>query len=145
MRLDYFDRSFGAPRGVLANTIDAPDRTRSVFVGGTFAATRIRRFDEVQGINTLRFVEDLELSTVASIDLGVTRFELDDDDAQLQPTGTVSFRDTRALSSTTYVSTSAGATARIRAGEAVGWSASCLLYTSPSPRDQRGSRMPSSA
>jgi len=25
------------------------------------------------------------------------------------------------------------------------WSLSCLLYTSPSPRDQRGSRMPSSA
>ena len=26
-----------------------------------------------------------------------------------------------------------------------GWFQSCLLYTSPSPRDQRGSRMPSSA
>ena len=26
-----------------------------------------------------------------------------------------------------------------------GWSYACLLYTSPSPRDQRGSRMPSSA
>ena len=25
------------------------------------------------------------------------------------------------------------------------WTYSCLLYTSPSPRDQRGSRMPSSA
>ena len=25
------------------------------------------------------------------------------------------------------------------------WSNPCLLYTSPSPRDQRGSRMPSSA
>ena len=25
------------------------------------------------------------------------------------------------------------------------WPTSCLLYTSPSPRDQRGSRMPSSA
>ena len=25
------------------------------------------------------------------------------------------------------------------------WSMTCLLYTSPSPRDQRGSRMPSSA
>ena len=25
------------------------------------------------------------------------------------------------------------------------WSTFCLLYTSPSPRDQRGSRMPSSA
>ena len=27
----------------------------------------------------------------------------------------------------------------------LGMSGSCLLYTSPSPRDQRGSRMPSSA
>ena len=26
-----------------------------------------------------------------------------------------------------------------------GYTESCLLYTSPSPRDQRGSRMPSSA
>ena len=25
------------------------------------------------------------------------------------------------------------------------WKGNCLLYTSPSPRDQRGSRMPSSA
>ena len=30
-------------------------------------------------------------------------------------------------------------------GVSVGWSFYCLLYTSPSPRDQRGSRMPSSA
>ena len=28
---------------------------------------------------------------------------------------------------------------------AVQWAHPCLLYTSPSPRDQRGSRMPSSA
>ena len=27
----------------------------------------------------------------------------------------------------------------------IDWPTSCLLYTSPSPRDQRGSRMPSSA
>ena len=31
------------------------------------------------------------------------------------------------------------------AGGAIGPGATCLLYTSPSPRDQRGSRMPSSA
>ena len=29
--------------------------------------------------------------------------------------------------------------------EEVGGEGACLLYTSPSPRDQRGSRMPSSA
>ena len=28
---------------------------------------------------------------------------------------------------------------------AITWTTLCLLYTSPSPRDQRGSRMPSSA
>ena len=30
-------------------------------------------------------------------------------------------------------------------GESVDYEHCCLLYTSPSPRDQRGSRMPSSA
>ena len=30
-------------------------------------------------------------------------------------------------------------------GKPKGWTQGCLLYTSPSPRDQRGSRMPSSA
>ena len=30
-------------------------------------------------------------------------------------------------------------------GERVDWGMNCLSYTSPSPRDQRGSRMPSSA
>ena len=30
-------------------------------------------------------------------------------------------------------------------GSAIGALDTCLLYTSPSPRDQRGSRMPSSA
>ena len=30
-------------------------------------------------------------------------------------------------------------------GELLGWEMCCLLYTSPSPRDKRQSRMPSSA
>ena len=35
--------------------------------------------------------------------------------------------------------------ARVRLNETTGLHEFCLLYTSPSPRDQRGSRMPSSA
>ena len=34
---------------------------------------------------------------------------------------------------------------RVRKLEKTVWSASCLLYTSPSPRDRQKSRMPSSA
>ena len=37
------------------------------------------------------------------------------------------------------------ASARIHVGSLSVEQSSCLLYTSPSPRDQRGSRMPSSA
>ena len=33
----------------------------------------------------------------------------------------------------------------LHTGEKASWYEICLLYTSPSPRDQRGSRMPSSA
>ena len=36
-------------------------------------------------------------------------------------------------------------TAQTPSAKALGSTCSCLLYTSPSPRDQRGSRMPSSA
>ena len=32
-----------------------------------------------------------------------------------------------------------------QASQFIDWYTPCLLYTSPSPRDQRGSRMPSSA
>ena len=35
--------------------------------------------------------------------------------------------------------------AKSASGPSVGLVEACLLYTSPSPRDQRGSRMPSSA
>ena len=47
----------------------------------------------------------------------------------------------------TAMAQSQGTTGR---GTFVGWlkskvTGTCLLYTSPSPRDQRGSRMPSSA
>ena len=45
-----------------------------------------------------------------------------------------------------YTDDSSLARAAVHAGiVSVGQSATCLLYTSPSPRDQRGSRMPSSA
>ena len=38
-----------------------------------------------------------------------------------------------------------GRVATLMSDQAWLWSKGCLLYTSPSPRDQRGSRMPSSA
>ena len=54
------------------------------------------------------------------------------------------------ISWSAYISTSAAAAPRDpdeRADDEddAFWGGSCLLYTSPSPRDQRGSRMPSSA
>ena len=44
-----------------------------------------------------------------------------------------------------YASLISDDTARADNKKTLNWSHDCLLYTSPSPRDQRGSRMPSSA
>ena len=52
--------------------------------------------------------------------------------------------------STTYVNEGSSVTFTIEAvgvgnGTVLGWNITCLLYTSPSPRDYAASRMPSSA
>ena len=49
------------------------------------------------------------------------------------------------LSTSTAVRTGYDYLIRLSVCESVSVCATCLLYTSPSPRDQRGSRMPSSA
>ena len=52
----------------------------------------------------------------------------------------------RALSVETSIGAKDAELARVTAAlEALREHGGCLLYTSPSPRDQRGSRMPSSA
>ena len=55
----------------------------------------------------------------------------------------------RSMAAAAWATQAAAANARARprlAGQCEKWLARpCLLYTSPSPRDQRGSRMPSSA
>ena len=49
------------------------------------------------------------------------------------------------VTSDIIVNYSANGKIRVDMTFGVGYTDSCLLYTSPSPRDQRGSRMPSSA
>ncbi|MEO1697849.1 MAG: hypothetical protein AAFU73_11185 [Planctomycetota bacterium] len=127
LRFGYTDRDFGAPRGEQASSIDAPDSVRATFLGASLERRTIHRFEEVQGIDTLRFVEDLELSTSARLELGATHLELDGDSGQVQPTGTFEWTDRRSLGPTTYASTRARLEGRFRAGEAAGWTGSARL------------------
>ena len=54
----------------------------------------------------------------------------------------ISFLDSVYYASVTVTTTGYGDISAVSSGARLG---TCLLYTSPSPRDQRGSRMPSSA
>ena len=90
-----------------------------MFIGGSFTSDRVSGRKELLGLDTLNFVQDIRLGTAARVELGVN-VEDDfntDEDVQLDPA--VSVLLNRA--------------------------STCLLYTSPSPRDLSTSRMPSSA
>ena len=122
LRLDHTDRLFGRVTGPAAGAIRAPGDTRSTYVAATLGRAAIRRFDEVTGIDTLRFVEDVELSTRATLELGATLRDEDGRGSEAQPTAALSLTDRRALGQNAYLSAAVDARARAYAGEAVGWS-----------------------
>ena len=76
-----------------------------------------RGWVEYQGLEHRRLLAVFTVDTIS-------------DDLSSQPDGLVSLREAITAANT---------------NAAFGDAAACLLYTSPSPRDQRGSRMPSSA
>ena len=87
-------------------------------VGGRFYSPLVRNIARAEGIS----VEELNQLKGSGADGRVTKFDL------------LNYLDLKKLESTSSVK---------RAETTIG--KPCLLYTSPSPRDQRGSRMPSSA
>lgn len=122
--LRHSDLAYGAARGVAAASVRVPGDTTSTFAGVTLGARNIRSFEKVTGLDTLRFVQDLELSSAASLELGGT---LRDEDgaggSELQPTAGLSLSERRMLSSDAFVSGSIEAAGRFEGGEAVGWAA----------------------
>lgn len=122
VRFDYTDRVYGRVTGPAAGAIRVPGDTRSLYIAATVGRASIRRFDEVTGIDTLRFVEDVELATRASFELGGTLRDEDGRDTELQPTAAVSLSDRRAIGRTAYLSAELDGRARTDSGEAVGWS-----------------------
>ncbi len=71
---------YSAPNGMLAGVF-RPDDTRIAYIGGLLASDRLRGFREVQGLDTLNFVQDVRFGSTVQLELGVNLvddFDVDD-------------------------------------------------------------------
>ena len=106
----------------------------------------VRWFDSWAGTDNDTIVRDLKAASAQKVTEGATT-KVKEGAAALKDSATAA-KETAVAALAAAKETAAHATANAR--EAIDWARvipfmACLLYTSPSPRDQRGSRMPSSA
>lgn len=121
------DIEYGTARGPAAGAIRVPGDTTSLFAGGTLRYTVIEEFRKVQGLDTLKFIQDLSLGSSVRASVGGTFRDEVGGDQRVQPTFNVSADTQRAIGERRYVTAAVGANVRTVAGEAVGWNANASL------------------
>lgn len=121
--VSYLDRAYGAARGPAAGGIRVPGDTTSLFVGGTLGTTDITEFRKVKGLDTLGFVQDLQLGTTAEITAGGTYRDEAGAESRVQPTFGAILSTSIGLGPTRYATATFDGNARLVAGDAVGWQA----------------------
>lgn len=116
---DHRSRAFGTPRGAAIERV--PGDTDATHLRFTASATRIERFEKVTGLDTIRFVQDVRLGTTLSGEAGVTIRDEDGRGTESQPTFSTALTTAHRLAEDTYLSAAASASARLFAGDAMGW------------------------
>ncbi|MEM8711426.1 MAG: hypothetical protein AAGG01_10775 [Planctomycetota bacterium] len=117
----YGDFDYSAARGPSASTIDVPGDTQTLFAGGTLGITRLSTFREVTGLDTLRFVQDVQLGWTGSLEAGAVFRDEDGSEDSTQPQVTARYSRIAAGGETRFLSTSLSGTVRTDDGEATGW------------------------
>lgn len=114
---------YEAASGPLAPEIRVPGDTTSLFVGPTVRWQWIDDFRKVSGLDTIAYVQDLELGTSVGATLGARwRSEEGRDDA-VQPEASLAVRHSRELVEDVFVHVRAGGGLRYDGDEAAGWHA----------------------
>ncbi|QDV05602.1 Outer membrane protein assembly factor BamA [Planctomycetes bacterium Poly30] len=66
----YQNAQYSAARGVAAPQLRVPGDTESVFAGGTLSWANLSEFREVQYLDTIRFIQDVQVGTTAFLEAG---------------------------------------------------------------------------
>ena len=126
----YTDFNYFGARGPAAAAVRVPGDTELLFAGGTLGWTELTEFREVTGIDTIQYVQDIQLGTVASFQAGaVYRDEQIGGQGQTaagqstQPLVIVNLARTLAIGATRYASAKLNGHVRIDDGDTPGWRA----------------------
>ena len=126
----YADLDYGSARGPAAAGLRVPGDTQLIFAGATLGWTDLSEFREVTRLDTLKYVQDIQLGTVASLEAGaVYRDEKIGGQGQTapgqqtQPQVNVNLKKTMAFGASRFASARLGGFARFDDADTTGWRA----------------------
>lgn len=117
----YGDFDYSAARGPSASAIDVPGDTQTVFAGGTLGIARLSTFREVTGLDTLRFVQDVQLGWTGSLEAGAVFRDEEGAEDSTQPQVSARYSHIAASGESRFLSTSLSGSVRTDDGDATGW------------------------
>ena len=118
-RVRFTETLYGRASGNVA--VRVPGDTTAAFVGLAAGFTDIDRFERVTGLDTLRFVQDLQLGRSFALEVGGTHRDETGATERVEPTASASARYATAIASTRFLSFDVGGSARTYAGDPQGW------------------------
>ena len=118
---DLIDREYGVPRGIAAPAVPVPGDTTTLYLGGTLSFTQISHFHKVQGLDTIGFVQDVQLGSFARATAGGTYRDEEGTEARVQPTFSAGIDTSVGLGPDRFFRAAVNGDVRMDAGEAVGW------------------------
>jgi len=121
LRAQHDDIKFGTARGPQASTIDVPGDTTATLGGFTFGHRKLFGFRKVQGLDTLRFIQDVSLGAGFDALVGASHRTEEGQSDAIQPTYSLSTSFAYEPALDTFVSLRANARGRTEGGEFQGW------------------------
>lgn len=121
LRAQYDTADFSAARGPGAASIDVPGDTESTFAGFAFGHRTIFGFREVQGLDTLGYVQDLQLSADFDALIGPTFRSEEGEENSTQPTVGLNTHFAFEPLHDTFVSIAANGRGRMDGDDLQGW------------------------
>ena len=125
----WSDRAYGVAAGPQAGTIDVPGDTSTLFGGPFVAYDRFRAFERETRLDTLDFVQDLQLGYGAELLVGPRWRDEEGLEDEVEPQASLRTYAAAQPFEDIYVTFTGGGSLRLDAGEAVGWTADTSLHT----------------
>ncbi len=118
----HWTREYGVARTAPGVGVRVPGDTASTFAGVAASWTNIDSFVKATRLDTLEFVQDIQVGTRVSVEAGATYRDELGGDARAQPTLSAAVDRTWAFGASTFASARVAGLARTVAGDATGWS-----------------------